>query len=162
MVLWFVTVIHLIIFKWDLDFWFSSHQYKGFWRNLPFLPIICSNINYVDGVLWVGNLIQDAENEVGPHMPFLANLYMPLPISYFYVFHFLAVFLQCSEKIVKDGHLHAFRYSISNCFLFDQGNLIRKGIKVFAWLYPIALKLIGYVPIRHSINPVVWKCNSIS
>lgn len=57
-------------------------------------------------------------------MPSLANIYVPLSIRYFDVFHFLAVAV--FYKIVKVSQLQAFRYSIFNCFLIDFKSFVRK------------------------------------
>lgn len=74
------------------------------------------------------NFLQNAANAVGSRSC-MCHL---LPTFTFHslsgtLMHSTFLLLLCSEKIVKVGHLQAFRYSIFNCFLVDFKSLHKDG-----------------------------------
>lgn len=78
-------------------------QCKGLKKNLPFLSIICSDINYIDGVLLVSTSYRNLQMQLDLmcHLSSVFTFHSPSGTLMYSIF----LLLLCSEKIVKDGHL---------------------------------------------------------
>lgn len=89
---------HYYILKWTF-----FQQCKGLKKNLPFLSIICSDINYIDGVLLVSTSYRNLQMQLDLmcHLSSVFTFHSPSGTLMYSIF----LLLLCSEKIVKDGHL---------------------------------------------------------
>lgn len=93
-------------------------------KKLPYLSIICSDINYIDGVLLVATSYRmlQMQMDLMCHLSPTFMFHSPSDNLMYSIF----LLLLCSKKIVKVSQLQAFRYSIFNCFLIDFKSFVRK------------------------------------